>query len=92
MLALTRKPGEKVVIGGDITVMVVETRGNRVRLAFDAPDQVCILRGELFDRQDLSSSCDGLQDPDLEEKPAEWKTTAVPSVVAAADAVPVFCI
>jgi carbon storage regulator len=38
VLVLSRKPGEKVVIGNGVTVTVVEVRGNRVRLAFDAPD------------------------------------------------------
>jgi carbon storage regulator CsrA len=51
MLALSRKPGEKVVIGNGITLTVVEVRGDRVRLAFDAPDQVRILRTELAGRQ-----------------------------------------
>ncbi len=47
MLVLSRKPGEKVVIGNGITVTVVEVQGKRVRLTFDAPDQVRILRAEL---------------------------------------------
>lgn len=47
MLVLSRKPGEKVIIGSGITVSVVEVKGNRVRLAFEAPDQVRILRAEL---------------------------------------------
>ena len=52
MLVLSRKPGEKVVLSNSITVTVVEVKGNRVRLAFDAPDQVHILRGELGGWQD----------------------------------------
>jgi carbon storage regulator len=52
MLVLSRKPGEKVVVGNDITLTVVEVRGDRVRLAFDAPDQVRILRAELACWQD----------------------------------------
>ena len=47
MLVLSRKPGEKVIIGNGITVTVVSVLGNKVRLAFDAPDQVRILRAEL---------------------------------------------
>jgi carbon storage regulator len=47
MLVLSRKPGEKVVLGGGITVTVVEVRGDRVCIGIDAPDQVRILRGEL---------------------------------------------
>ena len=51
MLALSRKPGEKIVIGDGITLTVVAVRGERVLLAFDAPDQVRILRAELAGRQ-----------------------------------------
>lgn len=69
MLVLSRKPGEKVVIGANITLTIVEVRGNRVRIAFDAPDEVCILRGELVTRRDDQEPTD----VDLESKPAEWK-------------------
>ena len=68
MLVLSRKPGEKVVIGGDITVTVVSVIGNKVRLAFEAPEQVCILRAELLGWQDGP-----VPDPDLEGKPPEWE-------------------
>jgi carbon storage regulator len=47
MLVLTRKPGEKVLIGDGINVTVTEVQGNKVRLGFDAPDDVRILRAEL---------------------------------------------
>ena len=50
MLVLSRKPGEQVVLGDGITLTVVEVRGDRVRLAFDAPQQVPIRRAELAGR------------------------------------------
>ena len=61
MLVLSRKPGEQVVLGNDITLTVVEVRGGRVRLAFDAPDHVRILRAELACRQGepLDAGLDG---------------------------------
>jgi len=61
MLVLSRKPGEKVVIGGGITVTVVEMMGNKVRVGIDAPDQVRILRAELAGWQDdpLDTDLDG---------------------------------
>ena len=47
MLVLSRKPGEKVVIDGGITITVVEVIGGRVKLGIEAPADVVILRGEL---------------------------------------------
>src|SRR5262249_60725486 len=52
MLVLSRKPGEKVVIDGGITVTVVEVQGNKVRIGIDAPGDVRIVRGELACWQD----------------------------------------
>ena len=59
MLVLTRRPGEKVVIGNAITVTVVEVRGKRVRVGIAAPGQVRILRGERACRQGEPAACDG---------------------------------
>ncbi len=47
MLVLSRKPGEKIVIDGSITITVVEAQGNRVRIGIEAPEDVRILREEL---------------------------------------------
>ena len=49
MLALTRKIGEKIMIGDDIVVTVVDIKGDNVRLAIDAPRSVKIYRAELYD-------------------------------------------
>jgi carbon storage regulator len=68
MLVLSRKPGEKVVIGGGITVTVVSVSGNKVRIGIDAPGQVRILRAELLGWQDGP-----VPDPDLGGKPPEWE-------------------
>jgi carbon storage regulator len=47
MLILSRKVGEKIVIGDGITVVVSRVSGDRVTLGFEAPPEVRILRGEL---------------------------------------------
>lgn len=49
MLVLSRKQGEKVVINGNISVIVVEVRGDKVRLGIDAPTDVPIHRQEVYD-------------------------------------------
>jgi carbon storage regulator CsrA len=47
MLVLSRKIGEKLVIGDNITVVVSKIAGNRVTLGIEAPGDVRIVRGEL---------------------------------------------
>jgi carbon storage regulator len=47
MLVLSRKPGEKVVIGAGITITILESTRGRVRIGIEAPENVPILRGEL---------------------------------------------
>ncbi|OAI48449.1 hypothetical protein AYO44_06960 [Planctomycetaceae bacterium SCGC AG-212-F19] len=47
MLVLTRKLGESIVIADDIKVTVLEVVGNHIRLGFEAPKNVRILRAEL---------------------------------------------
>jgi carbon storage regulator len=47
MLVLTRKLGEKVCIGADITVTVLDIRGQRVRIGIEAQIEVPIARAEL---------------------------------------------
>lgn len=49
MLALTRKIGERIVIGDDIVVTVVDIKGDNVRLALEAPKNIKIYRGEIYD-------------------------------------------
>jgi carbon storage regulator len=49
MLILSRKIDEKVVIGEDITVSIIEIRGDQVRIGIDAPKKVKVFRQEVFD-------------------------------------------
>ena len=50
MLVLSRKPGESLVIGRDITVTVIRMKGNVAQLGIDAPKEVPIHRSELHER------------------------------------------
>ena len=50
MLILTRRVGEGLVIGRDITISVVGVKGNQVRLGIDAPAQVPVHREEIAER------------------------------------------
>lgn len=49
MLVLTRKNNESIVIGENIVMTVIEVRGDRVQLGFDAPKTVSIHRRELYE-------------------------------------------
>ena len=48
MLVLSRKQNEKICIGENITVVVVEIRGDKVRLGVTAPEEVPVHREEIF--------------------------------------------
>jgi len=50
MLVLSRKKDEKIVIGETIEVMVVEIRGDKVRLGIKAPPEVAVHREEIAER------------------------------------------
>ena len=64
MLVLSRRVGQRIVIGENITVVVNRVAGNRVTLGIEAPDNVHIMRGELERHQREFSS------PDEEQVPA----------------------
>jgi carbon storage regulator len=53
MLVLTRRPGEEIVIDGDIRVTVVSVKGDRIRLGIDAPRSVVVDRQEIHERRRL---------------------------------------
>ena len=50
MLILTRRVGETLVIGDDVTVTVLGVRGNQVRLGVNAPKDVAVHREEIYQR------------------------------------------
>lgn len=53
MLVLTRKSDEKILIGDDVVITVLRTKGKAVRLGIEAPSHMRVLRGEIaFDGED----------------------------------------
>ena len=59
MLVLSRKKNESIVINNDITIVVVEIRGDKVRLGVEAPKEVPVHRREVYDairRNEMTTS------------------------------------
>jgi len=59
MLVLSRKKNESIVINNDITIVVVEIRGDKVRLGVEAPKEVPVHRREVYDAIHRSETADG---------------------------------
>ena len=55
MLLLSRRTGETIQIGDDITVTVLSVKGNQVRIGINAPDDVKIMRQELLNREPVTA-------------------------------------
>ena len=51
MLVLSRKPGERILIGDDIVITIVRATGGSVRVGIEAPPDVVILREEVKERE-----------------------------------------
>lgn len=59
MLILTRKLGERITIGNDITITLLEIKGSQIKLGIEAPQNISIHRQEIYERirkENLSSS------------------------------------
>ena len=78
MLILTRKLGEKINIGDDITITLVEIKGAQVKLGIEAPKHIEIHRQEIYERireENLSSS--DINDSDLSKAVALYEASGL---------------
>ena len=69
MLVLSRKKNESIVINNDITIVVVEIRGDKVRLGVEAPKEVPVHRREVYDaikRNEALAAEDGATEAEAE--------------------------
>lgn len=73
MLVLTRRPGEEIIIDGNIRVTVVSVRGDRVRIGIEAPPSVVVDRQEISERRK--------QHPEKVPHPCSAPPTGVPARV-----------
>ena len=63
MLILTRRVGETVMIGDDVTITILGVKGNQVRVGINAPKSVAVHREEIYERIKRE-----LQGDDVDEK------------------------
>ena len=68
MLVLSRKKNESIVINNDITIVVVEIRGDKVRLGVEAPKEVPVHRREVYDAIKRSEQSDSASEPATGDK------------------------
>ena len=61
MLVLSRKVGERILIGDNISVTIVRLTGNTVRVGIEAPTDIAVIRSELQGRSDTTVPQDGRQ-------------------------------
>ena len=71
MLILTRRVGETLMIGDEVTVTVLGVKGNQVRIGVNAPREVAVHREEIYDRIKAEEEGDGAGDGDGEQEPLE---------------------
>ena len=79
MLVLSRKKNESIVINNDITIVVVEIRGDKVRLGVEAPKEVPVHRREVYDAIARNQQATAAQ-----QAPAAPQTPTTPAKPAAA--------
>lgn len=67
MLVLTRKPGEKIHIGSNLTISVISVSENQVKIGIDAPPDVKIYRAELYEKllESNVQAVDGVKSSDI---------------------------
>jgi len=72
MLVLSRKKNESIVINDDITIVVVEIRGDKVRLGIEAPKEIPVHRNEVYEaiRRNQQAASEQPCEPDT-TSPAE---------------------
>ncbi|MEE2657237.1 MAG: carbon storage regulator CsrA [Candidatus Latescibacterota bacterium] len=74
MLVLTRKAGESIVIGSQIRVTVLEMQGRQIRLGIEAPSEIPVHRGEVYERIKQENEQAALAGADeLKTLSAAWK-------------------
>nr|ALS91017.1 global regulator protein family [uncultured bacterium] len=72
MLILTRRTGETVMIGNEVTLTVLGVKGNQVRIGINAPKSVPVHREEIYERikRELAGDVNGNVNGNVQDEPA----------------------
>jgi carbon storage regulator len=71
MLILTRRVGETVMIGDDVTITVLGVKGNQVRVGINAPKNVAVHREEIYERIKREQQSDAAERSDSADTPPD---------------------
>ena len=71
MLILTRRAGETVMIGSDVTITVLGVKGNQVRIGINAPKDVAVHREEIYERIQSEKAAEAGGKPEANEESAD---------------------
>jgi carbon storage regulator len=80
MLILTRRVGETVMIGNDVTVTILGVKGNQVRVGINAPKNVAVHREEIYERIKREQQGESQGESRDENEPHDSKPTEFASV------------
>lgn len=80
MLILTRRVGETVMIGDDVTITVLGVKGNQVRVGINAPKTVAVHREEIYERIKREQQSDATERSDSADTPPDQSATRYATV------------
>lgn len=69
MLILSRKVNEKIMIGDDVVLTIIETRGEQVKIGVEAPKSVKVFRHEVFEAVQKENKAAAVSDEALKKLP-----------------------
>jgi carbon storage regulator len=84
MLILTRRVGETVMIGNDVTITVLGVKGNQVRVGINAPKNVAVHREEIYER--IQREQEDAPDADAREPECNGNVQPLPASAGSAPA------
>ena len=67
MLILTRRVGETLMVGDEVTVTVLGVKGNQVRIGVNAPKEVAVHREEIYERIKKEEAAEGVEVAESED-------------------------